>query len=130
MIYTLTLNSAIDMNIFSDPLQPNIVNRTHHTEFCPNGKGVNVALVLDHFQIPAHILGIFGGFTGHYIVESLRTRKMPVTPAWVEEPTRINISFMTVSRNINWSTLAHIFQMNVNNKLSRLFRNCPMQTIW
>ncbi|MDI8125179.1 1-phosphofructokinase, partial [Salmonella enterica subsp. enterica serovar Kentucky] len=31
MIYTLTLNSAIDMNIFSDPLQPNIVNRTHHT---------------------------------------------------------------------------------------------------
>ncbi|MDI5647366.1 1-phosphofructokinase, partial [Salmonella enterica subsp. enterica serovar Anatum] len=45
MIYTLTLNSAIDMNIFSDPLQPNIVNRTHHTEFCPNGKGVNVALV-------------------------------------------------------------------------------------
>ncbi|MBE1230989.1 PfkB family carbohydrate kinase, partial [Salmonella enterica] len=91
MIYTLTLNSAIDMNIFSDPLQPNIVNRTHHTEFCPNGKGVNVALVLDHFQIPAHILGIFGGFTGHYIVESLRTRKMPVTPAWVEEPTRINI---------------------------------------
>ncbi|MBJ3937235.1 1-phosphofructokinase, partial [Salmonella enterica subsp. enterica serovar Kentucky] len=24
-IYTLTLNSAIDMNIFSDPLQPNIV---------------------------------------------------------------------------------------------------------
>ncbi|EAA1067214.1 1-phosphofructokinase [Salmonella enterica] len=91
MIYTLTLNSAIDMNIFSDPLRPNIVNRTHHTEFCPNGKGVNVALVLDHFQIPAHILGIFGGFTGHYIVESLRTRKMPVTPAWVEEPTRINI---------------------------------------
>lgn len=75
MIYTLTLNSAIDMNIFSDPLQPNIVNRTHHTEFCPNGKGVNVALVLDHFQIPAHIVGIFGGFTGHYIVESLRTRK-------------------------------------------------------
>ncbi|MEJ5492683.1 1-phosphofructokinase, partial [Salmonella enterica subsp. enterica] len=39
MIYTLTLNSAIDMNIFSDPLQPNIVNRTLHTVFCPYGKG-------------------------------------------------------------------------------------------
>lgn len=91
MIYTLTLNTAIDMNIFSAPIRPGVVNRTHHTEYCPNGKGVNVALVLSHFQQPAHILGIFGGFTGRYIVEELRTRKLSVTPAWVDEPTRINI---------------------------------------
>lgn len=91
MIYTLTLNTAIDMNIFSDPLLPNIVNRTHHTEYCPNGKGVNVALVLNHFQQPAHILGIFGGFTGRYIVEELHKKKICVSPAWVNEPTRINI---------------------------------------
>jgi len=91
VIYTLTLNTAIDMNIFSDPIRPGVVNRTHHTEYCPNGKGVNVALVLNHFQQPAHILGIFGGFTGRYIVEELRTRKLSVTPAWVDEPTRINI---------------------------------------
>lgn len=91
MIYTLTLNTAIDMNIFSDPLLPNVVNRTHHTEYCPNGKGVNVALVLNHFQQPAHILGIFGGFTGRYIVEALRNKKIGVSPAWVDEPTRINI---------------------------------------
>lgn len=91
VIYTLTLNTAIDMNIFSDSLLPGVVNRTRHTEYCPNGKGVNVALVLHHFQQPAHILGIFGGFTGHYIVDELRTRKIPVSPAWVDEPTRINI---------------------------------------
>jgi len=91
VIYTLTLNTAIDMNIFSDPLQPDIVNRTRHTEYCPNGKGVNVALVLNHFQRPAHILGIFGGFTGRYIVEELRKKKISVSPAWVSEPTRINI---------------------------------------
>lgn len=91
MIYTLTLNTAIDMNIFSGPVQPGIVNRTHHTEYCPNGKGVNVALVLHHFQQPTHILGIFGGFTGRYIVEELRKKKIGVSPAWVDEPTRINI---------------------------------------
>lgn len=91
MIYTLTLNTAIDMNIFSEPLLPNIVNRTHHTEYCPNGKGVNVALVLNHFQQPAHILGIFGGFTGRYIVDELRKKKICVSPTWVNEPTRINI---------------------------------------
>ena len=46
MIHTLTLNTAIDMNIFCDPLQPAAVNRTRQTEYCPNGKGVNVSLVL------------------------------------------------------------------------------------
>lgn len=91
MIYTLTLNTAIDMNIFSDPLVAGRVNRTHHTQYCPNGKGVNVALVLQHFRQPAHILGIFGGFTGHYIVDELRKKKIPVSPAWIEEPTRINV---------------------------------------
>ncbi|BAN99869.1 carbohydrate kinase [Plautia stali symbiont] len=50
MIYTLTLNTAIDMNISCDPVTPSVVNRAHHTEYCPNGKGVNVARVLGHFN--------------------------------------------------------------------------------
>ncbi|RXJ15744.1 1-phosphofructokinase [Lelliottia nimipressuralis] len=91
MIYTLTLNAAVDMNIFSAPLRPAIVNRTQHTEYCPNGKGVNVSLVLQHFATPSHILGIFGGFTGRYIVDQIRLRKIAITPAWVSEPTRINV---------------------------------------
>lgn len=91
MIYTLTLNTAVDMNILSSPLQPAVVNRTRHTEYCPNGKGVNVALVLNHFGISSHILGIFGGFTGRYIVDEIRQREIAITPAWVSEPTRINV---------------------------------------
>ena len=91
MIHTLTLNTAIDMNIFCDPLKPSAVNRTRHTEYCPNGKGVNVSLILNHYQQPTHIMGIFGGFTGRYIVEELRQKKIKVTPTWVSEPTRINI---------------------------------------
>lgn len=91
MIHTLTLNTAIDMNIFCSSLQPSAVNRTQHTEYCPNGKGVNVSLVLHHFKQPTHVMGIFGGFTGRYIVEELRKQSIKVTPAWVSEPTRINI---------------------------------------
>ena len=91
MIYTLTLNTAIDMNILCNPVQPGVVNRTRNTAFSPNGKGVNVARVLNHFSEPAHILGIFGGFTGRYIVDELTTQAIAVTPVWVEPPTRINI---------------------------------------
>lgn len=91
MIHTLTLNTAIDMNIFCDPLRPAAVNRTRQTEYCPNGKGVNVSLVLDHYRQPTHVMGIFGGFTGRYIVEELRRQHIKVTPAWVADPTRINV---------------------------------------
>ena len=91
MIHTLTLNAAIDMNIFCDPLRPAAVNRSRKTEYCPNGKGVNVSLVLKHYQQPTHVMGIFGGFTGRYIVDELRRQHIKVTPAWVDEPTRINI---------------------------------------
>lgn len=91
MIYTLTLNTAIDMNISCDAIHPGVVNRTHRTDYCPNGKGVNVALVLHHFHKPVHILGIFGGFTGQYIVDELTARQLSVTPVWVDNPTRINV---------------------------------------
>ncbi|WP_312740277.1 1-phosphofructokinase [Cedecea neteri] len=91
MIHTLTLNTAIDMNIFCGSLQPSAVNRTQRTKYCPNGKGVNVSLVLKHFQQPTHVMGIFGGFTGRYIVEELKKQKINVTPSWVQAPTRINV---------------------------------------
>jgi len=91
MIHTLTLNTAIDMNIFCEPLQPSAVNRTRRTEYCPNGKGVNVSLVLNHYQQPTHVMGLFGGFSGRYIVEELRRQHINVTPSWVNTPTRINI---------------------------------------
>ena len=35
MIYTLTLNTAIDMNIYCNDLKPNSVNRTSYTEYSP-----------------------------------------------------------------------------------------------
>ncbi|NWC65331.1 1-phosphofructokinase [Cedecea sp. P7760] len=91
MIHTLTLNTAIDMNIFCGSLQPSTVNRTQRTEYCPNGKGVNVSLVLNHFRQPTHVMGIFGGFTGRYIVEELKKQKINVTPSWVQAATRINV---------------------------------------
>lgn len=91
MIHTLTLNTAIDMNIFCEPLQPTAVNRAHRTAYFPNGKGINVSLVLNHYQQPTHVMGIFGGFSGHYIVEALLKQHINVTPTWVAEPTRINV---------------------------------------
>lgn len=91
MIYTLTPNPAIDMNISTDGLKAKQVNRTFDTVYTPNGKGLNVTFVLGHFGIPSGVLGFFGGFSGNYIIDETRDRGYSVYPVMVEDTTRINI---------------------------------------
>lgn len=91
MIYTLTTNPAIDMNITTDGLKRGLVNRTFDTVYTPNGKGVNVTLTLKHFGVESVTTGFFGGFSGEYIVEELERRDIQVKPVWVDDTTRINI---------------------------------------
>ncbi|MDF2564588.1 MAG: tagK [Massilibacillus sp.] len=91
MIYTLTTNPAIDMNVTTNGIKPRLVNRTSNTIYSPNGKGINVTLVLKHFQVNSHVLGFFGGFTGKYILDQLTERNVVSSPIWVEDTTRINI---------------------------------------
>ncbi|HAE62021.1 MAG TPA: 1-phosphofructokinase [Eubacteriaceae bacterium] len=91
MIYTLTTNPAIDLNIICETIKPSLVNRTKGTKYFPNGKGVNVSLVLKHYGVNSTALGFFGGFSGKYIVDELKMLGLKVKPTWIEEPTRINI---------------------------------------
>lgn len=91
MIYTLTTNPAIDMNISTDGLAPMIVNRTREAVYTPNGKGLNVSFVLQYYNIPTTILGFFGGFSGKYIVDEALKKGCTILPTWIEDITRINI---------------------------------------
>lgn len=91
MIYTLTLNTAIDMNIRCQGLYPNCVNRTSHTEYSPNGKAINVSIVLHKFNKPTCALGFFGGFSGKYIVDELTKLQLETKPCFIDDITRINV---------------------------------------
>lgn len=91
MLYTLTTNPAIDMNVSTRGIVPGAVNRTFDTVYTPNGKGLNVSFVLKHFGVESKILGFFGGFSGNYIVDESRKKGIEVLPVMVEDTTRINI---------------------------------------
>lgn len=91
MIYTLTTNPAIDMNFRTEGIKRGLVNRTSNTVYSANGKGINVSLVLKHFNVDSKILGFFGDFTGKYIVDELMGKDFNVFPIWVNDTTRINI---------------------------------------
>ncbi len=101
MIFTLTANPAIDMNYNTDTINPFLVNRTTDLVYSPNGKGVNVSLTLNHFNIKSTVLGFFGGFTGEYIIDELDKRGVLTNPCFIEENTRINVFLIREKRNIN-----------------------------
>ncbi|BDR60056.1 1-phosphofructokinase [Lactobacillus xylocopicola] len=91
MIYTVTLNPAIDLVIVTKKLEPRVVNRTESSELQPNGKGVNVSFILKKLGIESVATGIGGGFTLDYITAGLEQKKIQTNFFKVDEPSRVNV---------------------------------------
>lgn len=91
MIYTVTLNPAIDLFVETDQMESNAVNRTNYSEAIANGKGVNVSFVLKMLGIENVASGIGGGFTLHYIEEVLENKGIAHHFVHVDGVTRINV---------------------------------------
>ncbi len=71
MIYTVTLNPAIDYVAHVEEMRPGSVNRLQSEEIHCGGKGINVSLVLREFGIPSRALGFVAGFTGKALEEGV-----------------------------------------------------------
>lgn len=71
MIYTLTLNPALDYNIFFDKINLGSVNRADDTEITFGGKGINVSYVLKELGVYSTALGFAAGFTGAELLTRL-----------------------------------------------------------
>jgi len=93
MIYTITLNPAIDYFItISGKLMTDEVNRGDHEIFRAGGKGLNVSRVLSKLGIPSTAIAVLGGFTGRYIEESYASDpKIHVCVIPVDGTNRINV---------------------------------------
>ena len=74
MIYTLTLNPAIDYVVQLDrPLTPGTINRSHYEDFQFGGKGINVSNVLRTLGQNTTALGFIAGFTGLGLEQGLQS---------------------------------------------------------
>ena len=71
MIYTLTLNPALDYVIAPTEIRLGALNRTDGA-FYYGGKGINVSVVLTRLGIENRALGFLAGFTGREIEARLR----------------------------------------------------------
>lgn len=92
MIYTFTLNPAIDYILTMRNLESNKLNRVEDVLFRAGGKGINVSVVLNNLGVPNISTGFIGGFTGDFIKQDLEKYQL-VTPDFIEVSgiTRITI---------------------------------------
>lgn len=78
------------MFIKMDDFLPDKVNRSTYDEFQPNGKGVNISIILNKLGIPSTAIGYIAGFSGHYIQDELNQMGIETDFTEVDGVTRIN----------------------------------------
>lgn len=91
MIYTVTLNPAMDYFVSLDALALGGVNRTKADHKAPGGKGINVSRVLKRMGHNSTALGFIGGFTGEYIKAAIKDEHIRASFIQVDGDTRINV---------------------------------------
>lgn len=91
MIYTLTLNPALDYFLTFDSFVEGNLNIPKETYKLPGGKGINVSKILKNFNTDSVCLGFIGGFTGEFIKNSLSCDGLNTNFFDIHEDTRINI---------------------------------------
>ena len=90
MIYTVTLNPAIDYIVRLDHVETGAVNRMASEDKFAGGKGINVSRVLKRLDIENTATGFIGGFTGRFIEDVLTSEAISTNFVTVDQETEIN----------------------------------------
>ncbi len=92
MVYTVTLNPALDYEVLVDGFRAGGLNRTSREHMHFGGKGVNVSTVLHSLGVDTTALGFVAGFTGKALEDGLKAGGIPTDFVWLEEGlTRVNV---------------------------------------
>lgn len=91
MIYTITLNPALDYIISVPDYHSGKVNRTKSEHYLAGGKGINVSIVLANLGIASTAMGFVGGFVGREIVSRLGKYNIALDFVELCDNSRINI---------------------------------------
>ena len=99
MIYTVTLNPALDRELTVPTIQYDEVLRATEVRIDYGGKGFNVSRALRALGQSSVALGFLGGMTGHRFVDGLPCLGIEVDFVEIKDETRTNISIVTANRS-------------------------------
>jgi 6-phosphofructokinase 2 len=91
MIYTITLNPALDRTISIDRIRDDVSNRILEEQSYAGGKSVDVSKVLKNFGVDNIALGFIGGFAGRELEGRLLNEGIQSDFVRVSGETRTNI---------------------------------------
>lgn len=94
MIYTVTLNPALDKTVEIPSLTVDAVNRITTMRTDPGGKGINVSKVISKLGGKSIAAGILGGDTGRAILSALEDMGLATCFHFVDGETRTNMKII------------------------------------
>jgi len=96
MIYTLTLNPALDRELTVPAIEYDAVLRATQSQIDFGGKGFNVSRQLKNLGVTSTAVGFLGGRTGEMLQDGLRAQGIETDFIWLNDgETRTNISIVT-----------------------------------
>lgn len=107
MIYTLTLNPAVDRELTVPAMEFDSVLRALESRVDFGGKGFNVSRLLKGLGAPSTAVGFLGGRAGELLQDGLQSLGIGTDFVWVPGETRTNVSIVTQ---------AHDHYIKVNEK--------------
>jgi 1-phosphofructokinase family hexose kinase len=96
MIFTLTLNPAVDRELTVAKIVFGTVLRASQWQVDCGGKGFNVARMLKSLGVDSVALGFAAGKTGELLDEKLQALGIETDFIWIQGETRTNVSIVAV----------------------------------
>ncbi len=119
MIYTLTLNPALDYDMYlNNDIVPGAINASIAVNTRAGGKGINVSKLLRTLHQDSVALGFVGGFVGDYIIRDLESNCIKHDFIHLQGNTRINVK---INANSNETELMGLSPIISNDDVSLLF---------
>ena len=94
MIYTVTLNPAIDKTVVIENLNTGRVNRVKSIREDPGGKGINVSKCLQNLGAESVAAMILAGDTGRRLEAMMESLRIPVLSVWADGESRTNLKII------------------------------------
>lgn len=101
MIYTVTLNPALDKTVEIPSLVVDGVNRIASMRTDPGGKGINVSKVIQKLGGESIAVGILGGNTGSAVRSAVEAMKLKTSFLFIEGETRTNLKVIDPVNHTN-----------------------------
>ncbi len=97
MIYTITLNPALDRTLWVEKIRPDDSNRIEREQRYAGGKGTDVSRVLTALGVNNKALGLVGGFAGEELEGRLLNEGISCDFTRISGETRTNIIVNDIS---------------------------------